>query len=219
MPTRELLQKWRVQVGDDFRFCPKVYQGISHHRQLDNYGSMVADFFGPLIEVFGEQLGPCFLQMPPHFDSERGLKRLEKFYQDVPMDLPVALELRHESWFVNHELISPLVDLLEHHNQPVCISDVSGRRDVLHTSLPSRTVLLRFVGHDLHESDFRRLDDWVERIIEWKNAGLEEFYFFAHSYTQHLALTHASYLSERLSARGLSLRSLNVGNEQLNLLK
>ncbi len=50
---------------------------------------------------------------------------------------------------------------------------------MLHMRLTTPTAFIRYVGAN-HESDYQRLDDWLERLTEWKKEGLENVYFFVH---------------------------------------
>src|ERR1051326_8423593 len=60
------IKKWRDKTGDDFIFCPKFYQAITHRRRLKNADD-VTDLFLRSVHDFGKKLGPCFLQLPDSF--------------------------------------------------------------------------------------------------------------------------------------------------------
>ncbi len=45
--------------------------------------------------------------------------------------------------------------------------------------LTSPVAFVRYVGAN-HVSDYKRLDDWISRIAQWKKLGLQELYFFVH---------------------------------------
>ena len=59
------------------------------------------------------------------------------------------------------------------------IVDTAGRRDLIHMRLTTPYAFVRYVGAN-HESDYSRLDPWVERISQWQKKGLKEIYFFVH---------------------------------------
>jgi hypothetical protein len=42
------------------------------------------------------------------------------------------------------------------------------------------SLILRFVGNDLHPTDFERADEWVLLCKNWIKKGLREIYFFVH---------------------------------------
>lgn len=200
LPSSEIVKGWCEQVPANFRFCPKFPQTISHERNgildqelLKHWQRALADF--------SNNLGVSFLQLPPYFSyADRAV--LHRFLEAWPSEFPLALEFRHPSWFVHGHVLPALVDYLQNKQIGLVITDVAGRRDVLHSSISSPFVLLRFIGNDLHESDFTRSALWLERIKLWRAQGLKEFYFFAHEpddifcpeLTEHLVSTYAPEL-------------------------
>lgn len=58
-----------------------------------------------------------------------------------------------------------------------------------------------------HASDYNRLDEWVERIAEWRDAGLQKLYFFIHQNLEvesPLLATH--FISKLNTDLGLDVR-------------
>lgn len=82
------------------------------------------------------------------------------------------------------------------------ITDVAGRRDVCHLRLTTNTVLVRFVGNNLHPTDYSRIDDWVRRLEYWFSNGLHQVYFFTHEPDNLMAPDLAIYLVEKLDKMG-----------------
>lgn len=195
IPTVETIEKWYQESAPDFRFCPKVPQSISHSQNLGLGTDLIPSFSGAVLGL-KEKLGCCFMQMPPYFDIRR-LTQLEKFLRAFPREIPLAIELRHESWFANAQNGEAVFSLLESHNTATVITDVAGRRDVLHMRLTNGAAMLRFVGNGLHPSDFSRIDEWMERLAEWTKKGLREAYFFAHEPDNLLAPELAAYALEK----------------------
>lgn len=64
------------------------------------------------------------------------------------------------------------------------ITDTAGRRDVLHMQLTIPKAFIRFVGNSLHPTDYPRIDSWGQRFKKWKDAGIEEIYFFMHMHDE-----------------------------------
>lgn len=178
VPTADQIHKWREQVGEQFKFLPKVNQGISHARFSDEVMRRMTEF-GIRAREFGPALGPLFLQLPPHFGPNH-FGALEGLVAAVPSDVPVCVELRNPGWFGDNRLVSRARDLLEAAGAGVVISDTVARRDVLHDSLTAPFVLVRFLGSDVHPSDRPRLEHWADRIREWCDRGVEEIYFILH---------------------------------------
>jgi uncharacterized protein YecE (DUF72 family) len=140
------------------------------------------------------------MQLPPYFGIDR-IKILEHFLKEFPKDIPLAIEFRHESWFkstlAKNEMLALLVCTAKHS----LITDVAGRRDVLHMGLASDKVVIRFVGNGLHPTDYQRIDSWVTRISNWQKQGLKEVYFFTHEPDNILAPDLADYLHQQLSLK------------------
>lgn len=177
-PDAGTLARWMEAVPADFRFCPKISQQISHYRRLRLCKGLAETFcqaFAPL----GEQLGQLFLQLPPNFTTAE-LPHLAAFLENFPKGYPLAVELRHESWFADAGLWQELMALADSLGVTLLITDVAGRRDVLHLSLTTPRPMIRFVGNALHPSDFRRIDDWISVWQQWEKDGVEEIWFFVH---------------------------------------
>jgi uncharacterized protein YecE (DUF72 family) len=180
IPTAEQAKKWQDQVQDrkDFLFCPKVFQGISHTPGGLHNQQILKEWFS-FLEKMTPHLGPCFIQLPPHFDYSKKAT-LFYFLQSWPAEFELAIEFRHSSWFEGPRILGALEKYLRQKKISVVITDVAGRRDLLHTSLTAEFVMLRFIGNDLHPTDFTRAQAWSERFAKWSAAGLSRFFFFAH---------------------------------------
>ena len=199
IPSAEMIDKWYRETPDDFRFCPKLPQSISHSRSI-GLGTDLIPNFCQSISRLEEKLGCCFMQMPPYFGLDRA-PQLETFLEAFPTEIPLAVEVRHESWFEQPKARDTLLDILERHRRSPVITDVAGRRDVLHMGLSNAAVLVRFVGNGLHESDYRRTDEWLQRLEEWLAAGLHEVYFFPHEPDNLLAPQMAAYTYKKVRER------------------
>lgn len=195
IPNFETIQKWRKESTPDFRFCPKIPQSISHSSGMGlNDGKLRA--FCESIQQLDEKMGCCFMQMPPYFDASR-LAVLATFLDKFPSTIPLAIEVRHESWFRKEDSILPLVELLKEKDCALVITDVAGRRDVLHQQLTNNIAMIRFVGNDLHPTDYTRIDEWVLKLKDWFAQGISEVYFFTHEPDNIQAPDLAKYLVEQ----------------------
>ena len=93
------------------------------------------------------------------------------------------------------------------------IVDTAGRRDMLHMRLTTPTAFVRFVGANVDEIDKKRLDNWVEKIVEWKKQGLENLYFFIHQNVELSSPLFSAYFTENLNkAIGTDLKIPVMGN-------
>ena len=57
---KETVQKWKAAVPEDFMFCPKFTQTITHLKRLKNTKNDVNAYLD-VVSEFGKQLGPIFL--------------------------------------------------------------------------------------------------------------------------------------------------------------
>lgn len=198
IPDPSSVSKWKDAVPADFRFCPKVYQDISHRKALFGISPLLETFI-TAIRGFGNNLGCCFLQLPPDFGPAL-LPRLENFIRMWPKDISLAVEFRHEGWFDQSPLAESGFALLESAGVSTVITDVAGRRDVLHMHLTAPTVLVRLVGNSLNASDFTRLDAWSTRLDQWFQKGLKEVHLFLHQPDPLLIPEFASWMIQRNNA-------------------
>ncbi len=216
IPKEQTIINWRESVPDDFRFCPKVLQYISHAKTLGMDTDRIIRFQNA-IEVFGDKLGPSFMQLPPYFDTSR-LPILVQFFEVFGTSLPLAVEFRHPSWFENAEIIESTAELLYRYQKGMVITDVGGRRDVCHMAITSDYAMVRFVGNDLHSTDFGRADIWAKKIAYWFDLGLKNAYFFIHEPDNANAPQLAAYMHKQIVARpDLITRGPHLFNEEEQL--
>ena len=79
--------------------------------------------------------------------------------------------------------------------------------------LTSNNVFVRYVGAN-HESDYTRLDDWVDRIKSWADAGMENLYFFVHQNLEKESPLLSAKLIKMLNEKlGTSLKITNEDQE------
>lgn len=202
----ELLQRWRSMVPADFKFVPKLSKIISHDRQLRDTESETLQFCNTITEL-GENLGPLFLLLPGSFGPAR-FAELERYVERFPRGLELSIELRHPDWFAT-AAGEKIWSVFEANGVAAIITDVAGRRDVLHQRLTSiqGTVVIRFVANGLHATDYQRLDAWIERLAEWVERGIKSVYFFLHQPDESRNVELATYMIEGLNRRiGLNLR-------------
>src|SRR5215469_5107383 len=89
--------------------------------------------------------------------------------------------------------------MLHELNKGAVITDASGRRDVVHMELPIPHAFIRFVGNSLHPTDYKRCDDWVERIVSWHEMGLQSVWFFMHQHDERYSPELADYTVEQFN--------------------
>jgi uncharacterized protein YecE (DUF72 family) len=197
IPSFKQTQEWKGKVGKNFLFSPKISNSISHIHRLKDTAETV-DRFVKGIAGFGENLGPVFL-MPHPGMGIKTLERIESFIQSIPKEIKLFVELRHEEWFQEPTAFQDVFNMLERNQAGAVITDVAGRRDCLHMRLTSNEAFVRFVGNDLHPTDYARVDHWVQRIKRWFDSGLQRLYFFMHQTSEIYSPELARYAIQQLN--------------------
>jgi uncharacterized protein YecE (DUF72 family) len=188
-------------VGPNFKFCPKFYQGITHMRRLKNTESLTSAFLES-IEAFGDKLGPAFMQLHDNF-GPKNFDTLVSYLQILPDDIDMFIEVRNKEWY-EPEHAEKLGAYLGERNIGWAISDTAGRRDCVHMHLPVPRAFIRFVGSNLHPTDFSRTDAWAERVKSWMANGIDSVYYFIHQ-------------EDEVNAPELAAYTVNTFNEVCNL--
>lgn len=206
LPPDARLRAWRETVPEDFRFCPKVPRDASHvapSRERDR----VLDRFAESLEILGDRVGMPFLQLPPEVGPS-ALGRVRSLVERLPAGHRPAIEFRHPDWFSDRRLHDDAFGWLQALDLPVVISDVAGRPDVLHGSLPSPRLMVRFGGNALDPTDFERIETWADTLVRWLGTGLKEVYFFVHQPDDAHAPSLVAALEKAIDSRapGLSVR-------------
>lgn len=202
IPNEATIEQWYSKTPAAFRFAPKVLQGISHSAQL-GLNTRLIEAFAESVRGLREKLGPCFLQLPPHFAPDK-LPLLAQFIERwSDTGCPLAVEFRHPLWFAGEGTRERWMELLAANRVGAVITDVAGRRDVLHQAITAPQVLIRFVGNALDPSDYRRLDDWAQRMADWRQYHLESIYFFLHQPENRLVPESMHYFANTIRKNDL----------------
>jgi len=166
LPQASMIENWRAQVPDEFRFSIKATQRITHIKRLNN----VAEETKYLLDtsrLLGECLGVVLFQLPPNMKKDSG--RLKSFLELLPSDTRAAFEFRHESWFDDETF-----DLLREKDRALVVSDTDDKplSEIISTA-GWGYLRLRRTAYD--END---LADWMKRVKDqkWEDA----FVFFKH---------------------------------------
>lgn len=203
IPAADLIRKWKdkaaVNSKNNFLFFPKFSRTISHIKRLKDAEEATDLYISSIVE-FGEYLGPCFLQMGDNF-GPKNMDVLEKFLEYLPQDLSVFVELRHADWFKAGPERTRLFEMLARLKKGALITDASGRRDCVHMELTIPEAFIRFVGNgQAHKaSDEARIDEWVIRLKQWLDKGLQKVYFFLHQHDEKDTPVIADYTIEQFN--------------------
>ncbi|MEY8849013.1 DUF72 domain-containing protein [Psychroserpens sp. XS_ASV72] len=203
----EQFSTWYEKTPEGFKFFPKLNQEISHWKRLNGVTEVVNHYLDNALNL-KEKLGTVFLQMHNNF-APKDFDRVVNFVESWPKEVPLAIEFRHTNWYNDKAVANQLYDLLETHNISNVIVDTAGRRDLMHMRLTNPTAFVRYVGAN-HKSDYSRLDEWVERLKEWKDQGIKEIDFFIHqNIEKESPLLSAHFIKKLNSELGYNLKIPN----------
>jgi uncharacterized protein YecE (DUF72 family) len=192
------IAKWAEKAKNkDFKFCPKMYQGVTHRGSLTGKDFVTNEFFRGIV-AFKEHLGPIFVQVSDAFSPKRK-DELFNYLKSLPKDLTFFLEVRHPDWFAKPAIQAELFETLTALNMGAVITDTAGRRDCAHMHLTIPKAFIRYVGNSLHPSDYTRCDVWVQRMKYWLDKGIEELYFFMHMHDEATSPELTVYLVDKIN--------------------
>jgi uncharacterized protein YecE (DUF72 family) len=171
LPGKRTFSEWAARVPGDFTFAVKASRYLTHVRRLHDPEEPVERLMDRCAAL-GERLGPVLVQLPPDlpFDADG----LDRTLGAFPKDTLVAVEPRHQSWFV-----PACRSLLEGHRAMLCLADRRGPITPLWRT--ARTLYLRFHhGRGTPQPCYTEdeLREWVSRIRDTHGARPEGWVYF-----------------------------------------
>jgi uncharacterized protein YecE (DUF72 family) len=163
LPREELFERWAEQTPAGFHFAPK----LNAHRRSD-FGT-----FAERVGLLGERLGPIRAVVAAARDE--GLLAL--LLGSFDPSLPLALDLRHESWDGIEAELPP---------NAVCVN-------ALEADAPFRYVRLREPPYD-----GAALEPWADRLRPLLEEGIRVYCYFKHE-DEPTAPSYAQRLIELLA--------------------
>ncbi len=166
LPQRSMVESWKAQVPDNFRFSVKASQRITHFKRLKEAADETK-YMLETVSALDDRLGVVLYQLPPNMKKD--LERLETFLKNLPPDPPSAFEFRHPTWFDDDVL-----ELLRSANRALCISDTDDL-PVSHIDKTADWGYLRLRRVNYSTTDLR---EWISRMKaqDWRHT----FVFFKH---------------------------------------
>jgi uncharacterized protein YecE (DUF72 family) len=167
MPQPGMIESWKAQVPEDFRFSVKAPQVITHFRRLKDAAPQTRIML-KTVSALEDRLGAVIFRLPE--DMKKDLKRLEMFLKVLPADALAVFDFRHPTWFDDE-----VVELLRSQKRVLCTSDMDELpvASEIHKTADWGYVRLRRVRYTKAE-----LVKWLKRIKaqKWK----ETYVFFKH---------------------------------------
>lgn len=193
----ETYEKWYDKTPAGFKFFPKIVNSVSHLRRLNDHVYPILDEYLAVTSLLKEKLGTIFLQLHNNF-GPKNWDRVVRFVEYWPKEFSLAMEFRHTDWFNDVTVSQELYHLLEENNIANILVDTAGRRDLMHMRLTNNEAFVRYVGAN-HPTDYDRLDDWTDRLKDWKDQGLKHIHFFVHQNMELASPLLSAHLIEKLN--------------------
>ena len=168
MPEPKTVEKWAVDVPEQFVFILKAPQRITHQKRLVD----VADdlhFFYDTANLLGSKLGPVLYQLPPFAKKDAG--KLRDFIRRLPDQPRAAFEFRHASWF-DDEIYSILRD----HDAALCAADTDEVENPDTVLVP--TASWGYLRLRRTEYEGTSIAEWAGRVK--RQGWTDAFVFFKH---------------------------------------
>lgn len=166
MPQTSMLENWKEQVPNNFKFALKAPQRVTHFKRLKE-AEEETKYFLETASVLQDELGVVLFQLPPNMKKD--LDRLKTFVDQLPEAPRAAFEFRHPTWFEDDVL-----ELLRSRNLALCISDT----DDLPVSHIDKTADFGYLRLRRVNYSDDNLAEWLQRVREQEWA--ETFVFFKH---------------------------------------
>lgn len=168
IPRRESVANWVQSTPSDFKFIVKSHQGMTLHRHWADFYATEKELYQTYFEALeplraSGKLAAILCQFPASFDCVTEhvtyLKRLRKIFKGWPL----AIELRHGSWYTSEFLTKTLSFMREHEYTLLTIDEpqVVGKSVPFYPDVTTPTqAIFRFHG--------RSTTAWQARGENWR---------------------------------------------------
>jgi uncharacterized protein YecE (DUF72 family) len=128
LPLPTTLEKWAMEVPDEFRFTLKLWREITHARELAFTEEQLEKFMR-IADHIGQKKGALLIQLPAGTQSIH-TDRLDKLLAGIEKHDPqhswqIAVEFRHRSWYAPqiYALLDAHQAALVWHDRPLMDED------------------------------------------------------------------------------------------------
>ena len=225
IPDEKSVANWLQSVtGREFKFCFKFPKSVTHSTRPDFRD---LDLFIRRITPLADHLGPFLLQFPSTIGPDK-IGTIESILEKIPSDFRAALEVRHEDFFTQPELLEPLIEKYQlgrvimdtrsvfngDRNHPEVLAALHQKPDLpVLGQVYNGLMLIRLLLHPDLVSNDKYIDQWVSRTAKALSSGCECYMMIHCPNNQHcpeLALKFHNRLCEKLrqSDSGIELPPL-----------
>jgi len=188
-PTAKAIDAWLTATPETFRFVVKAQRGASWRAFRGDAADSVP-WLTAAYRPFGERLRCVLFRVEE--TTPRDDDALERLLDAWPIDLPLALELRHPSWEDDE-----VHDQLRARGVALVTTDTD---DLEHPPIIRRIGLLLYLR--LRRTDYSAvdLDSWSARLAPFLDDGVDVCVFLRHDADGASAVAAESLLARRALA-------------------
>lgn len=215
LPDARRAGRWRQLAAEDFRFCFKIPQTISHSR--DPLLALQQDqTLLPFLQQMDTAAGLLMLQLPAAF-SPQWLPQLQELLHGLQTmtQIPLAVEVRHPAFFdkgrAEQALLRLLADagadrvifdsrgLFRDDSTAAAVVDARGKKPRLpvHAVATGNNPVVRFIGHSDWPQNLAYVEQWARKLQQWVSEGRTPW-LFIHTAANTDAPQFARWLTEQL---------------------
>lgn len=195
LPRAEIVERWRDQTTDAFRFCFKFPATISHDAALRGCEDLTQEFFTRMAPL-ASRIGQYWLQLPARF-SPGDLPALWHFLDALPKEFTYGVEVRHPAFFEKGEAEKALnrglhergVNRVVLDSRPVhsALPHSEAAREAqrkkpkvpVHAVVTAQNPMVRFIGSDNMQQNRELFDVWLKTLPKWEQTTTP--YLFLHT--------------------------------------
>ncbi len=143
IPRQSTLEKWSLDVPEEFQFTIKLWKEITHVKQLKFNPGNIDTFFSAVNHI-GNKKGCLLIQFPGSITAEyikqveHILLRLHKL--DHENQWRIAIEFRSVTWYS-----SETYELLDRYNASMVLHDMPKSKNLVYNESPN-SYILDFTG-------------------------------------------------------------------------
>jgi len=181
-PGPFLVRRWADRTPAGFRFALKVPRDVTHEATPTAVIDVLTPFLVSLAPLRSAgKLGAVVLQFPASFRAASGRPRLERLIEAIPPEYPLAVELRHASWWTEATR-----SLLAGRRAALVWSVVPGARPP--PWVTGDFLYVRFIG-DRALTEFGRIQrdgrpeiEGMKRLLETEGRPLDTVFAFSNNH-------------------------------------
>ncbi|WP_437888890.1 DUF72 domain-containing protein [Phytobacter sp. V91] len=195
LPKADIVQRWRAQTHDEFRFCFKFPATISHTASLRQCDDLTHEFFTRM-DPLADRIGQYWLQLPATF-GPRDMPALWAFLDSLPTQFSYGVEVRHPEFFAKGEneqafnrgllqrkvnrviLDSRPVHSAVAHNQAIIDAQRKKPKVPVHALVTASHPMVRFIGSDNMVQNRQLFAVWLAKLAVWEQTTTP--YLFLHT--------------------------------------